>query len=74
MLGSVEEELVKDDMCEQVEGWEMKLGLEYFDDTSGEPMDEALVQAACREELQSFKDIGVYEYVRREVAAQDQRG
>ena len=37
-------------------------------------MNEALVHAACREELQSFKDIGVYEYVRREVAAGDSRG
>ena len=47
---------------------------EVYDDSSGERLDERLVQEACEEEMQSFRGMGVYEYVLRTTAQQDPSG
>ena len=74
MLGSVEAETTTPDMCEpegQLQGEFMR---EDHDDSSGKVRDERLVQEACEEEMQSFRDMGVYEYVLRTTAQQAPNG
>ena len=40
-------------------------GYSLFDDTSGEMLDPLLVAKGCQEELQRFKQMGVYSYCDR---------
>ena len=61
------------DMCDPNEFVWGNLG-HHFDDTSGEALDEAMVKEACAEELRSFREMDVYEYVLRSEAEQDPRG
>ena len=46
----------------------------YIDDSTGKVIDSKLVEAARNEELRSFGEMGVYVYVKREVAKADKQG
>ena len=63
------------DMCDKQEEQEWQASLEKaYDDLTGEELDPELVKEARSEEMQGFKDFGVYEYVLREVAKSDPTG
>ena len=74
MLGSVEQEAKQPDMCDPEEQYPGEYMSEVFDDTSGEPLNEKLVEEACAEEMRSFAEMNVYEYVLRSEAERDPRG
>ena len=74
MLGSVEAETATPDMCEPEEQVQGEFMSEVYDDSSGEALDKRLVQETCEEDMQSFRDMGVYEYVLRTNAHQDPNG
>ena len=61
-----------EDMCEKEEtiSWEPQ----DWDEKSGEPLDPVKVAEGCAEELKTFKEMGVYEYVRRSKAEADKGG
>ena len=45
-------------MCDPAEEmWQNTV--EHFDDSSGEPLDETLVQEGCADEMRSFSEMGV---------------
>ena len=46
----------------------------YVDDVIGEELDPKMVQKAWMEEMKVFGELGVYIYVKREVAERDQHG
>ena len=45
-----------------------------FDDLAGETLDEELVKEACREEIEMFRNMEVYEYVERSKAVKGPPG
>ena len=47
MIGKVVPETEMPDMCDPFETVSWEFRTEHFDDTSGEPLDERLVQEAC---------------------------
>ena len=46
----------------------------YVDDNTGKVLGKKEVEDARRLEMKTFKDIGVYEYVKREIAVKDSSG
>ena len=63
------------DMCDEKEDENItRMTMWATDDVSGEALDPVLVQKARSEEMQGFKEFGVYDHVRREDAFQDKFG
>ena len=64
------------DLCEPEPKWnnQQKAAHEYWDEVTGLPLDPQLVVSGEKDELDRFRQMGVYSYVPREQAEQDMEG